>query len=145
MIRHAGPWRADRRAAAALEFALVASVFIVLVLGELEFGRLIWILQALQVTGQQTARCVAIGSSLCASPASYAVTVATARGVVGLTAANVQVTTVTGTGNAACNSPANNSMVEVRITLAFSSAAASLLPGINQNIVSLSCYPITGY
>jgi Flp pilus assembly protein TadG len=136
--------RTDRRGTAAVEFALVASVFIVLVLGELEFGRLIWILQALQVTGQQTARCVAIGSSACASAASYAVSVASAHGVVGLTNANVQVTSVTGTGHTGCNPPASNTMVQVKITLAFSSTVATLFPGLNQNLVSTSCYPLTG-
>jgi Flp pilus assembly protein TadG len=139
--------RRDRRGVAAVEFGLVASIFILLILGEFEFGRMIWILQALQVTGQQTARCVAIGSTICSSPASYAVSVASAEGVVGLTTSGVQIATVSysnATPTQACNPPSNNTMVKVTITLAFSSTVATLIPSLNQSLVSISCYPSTG-
>lgn len=136
--------RGGRSGSAAIEFALVASIFVVLTIGEIEFGRMIWVVQALQITAEQTARCVAIGSSACTAPASYAVNLASAHGVVGLAAGNVQVSDVTGSGNPACNPPGSNTMVEVKITLAFSSAVASLFPRIDQNLVSVSCYPLTG-
>jgi len=144
-IRRCGIGR-DRRGNAAIEFAVVVSVFIVLVLGELEFGRMIWVLQALQVAGQQTARCVAIGSSACTSPASYAVSIATAQGVVGLTTSGVAIDNAppSVTNATACHPPGSNVLVRVTLTLAFSSSVATLFPSINQNLVSVSCYPRTG-
>ncbi len=131
---------------AAIEFGMVASVFVLFVIGLLEFGRMIWVSQALQVVGQQTARCVAIGSSACAAPASYAVSQATTRGVVGLTTSNVAIATVSASTTPAptCLPPNSNTMVQVKITMPFSSGAASLLPGISQNLVTISCFPVSG-
>jgi len=139
--------RARRRSGAAtVEFALVVMVFLLLLLGELEFGRMIWIIQAMQVTGQQTARCVAIGSSACTSPAGYAVSLASAHGVVGLTTADVTIDNIPPavTNATACNPPGSNVLVRVTLTLAFSSTLSVLFPTIDQNLVTVSCYPVTG-
>jgi Flp pilus assembly protein TadG len=66
----------------AIEFALVAPVFLMLVFGTIEFGRLPWTQQALQQTAIAGARCVAIAqgktrTSPCASGGSYSSTTAT--------------------------------------------------------------------
>ena len=63
--------------ATAVEFAFVAPMFLMLVFGAIEFGRLLWTKQALQETAIAGARCVAIAqgsnptSSPCASSGSY--------------------------------------------------------------------------
>jgi Flp pilus assembly protein TadG len=67
----------------AVEFALVAPMFLMLVFGAIEFGRLLWTQQALQETATAAARCIAIAqgsnatSSPCASGGSYSATSAT--------------------------------------------------------------------
>lgn len=63
----------DRTGATAVEFALVASGFSVLLIGSIEVGLLLWTKNALQVTADMTARCAALGS--CSAP-SYAVSLA---------------------------------------------------------------------
>lgn len=68
--------------ATAVEFALVAPMFLMLVFGTIEFGRLLWTEQALQETAIAGARCVAIAQgsnpthSPCASSGSYSSTTA---------------------------------------------------------------------
>ncbi|HTV45630.1 MAG TPA: TadE/TadG family type IV pilus assembly protein [Stellaceae bacterium] len=71
-----------RDGATAVEFALVAPLFLALVFGTLEFGRLLWTEQALQETAIAGARCVAIAqgsnptNSPCTSGGSYSSTTA---------------------------------------------------------------------
>lgn len=71
-----------RDGATAAEFALVLPMFLMLVFGAIEFGRLLWTKEALQETAIAGARCVAIAqgsnptSSPCASSGSYSATTA---------------------------------------------------------------------
>lgn len=66
-----------RDGATAVEFALVLPMFLMLVFGAIEFGRLLWTKEALQETAIAGARCVAIAqgsnptSSPCAASGSY--------------------------------------------------------------------------
>jgi Flp pilus assembly protein TadG len=74
---------AARDGATAVEFALVLPMFLMLVFGAVEFGRLLWTKQALQETAIAGARCVAIAqgsnrtSSPCAASGSYSAANAT--------------------------------------------------------------------
>ncbi len=65
---------ADRSGAAALEFAMVGGLLVLLLLGCVEAGLMMWTGSALQSVAAQTARCTAIGS--CANPQQYAVSLA---------------------------------------------------------------------
>jgi Flp pilus assembly protein TadG len=61
---------------AAIEFALAAPLFLMLLFGTVEFGRLLWVKQALQEAAVAGARCMALaqGSILngsCTSGGSY--------------------------------------------------------------------------
>ena len=130
--------RWDRRGTTALEFALVAPALLLLLFGCIEYARLLWTAQALQLAGDQTARCVAIGGTACSAPSSYAVTAANTYGAFGLVAAGVQV------DNAGCNPASGNTTLRVKLSLAFSSPAATLIPSLARTLVSTSCYPLTG-
>ena len=55
----------------AIEFALVAPAFLALLLGTVEFGRLLWTEQALQETAIAGARCMAILQSGCTAGGRY--------------------------------------------------------------------------
>lgn len=59
-----------------IEFALTALVFFAMMLGVVEFGRVLWIANGLHYAVQQAARCGAIGSSSCSNVATYAAGVA---------------------------------------------------------------------
>lgn len=60
----------------AVEFAVIAPLLIVLTLGVMEAALLGWTQIVLQLTAAQTARCMALGTSACSNPTSYAVTMA---------------------------------------------------------------------
>ena len=53
--------------ATVVEFALVGGLFLGLILGVVEVGRLLWTLNALHYGAQQAARCAAVNSTLCGS------------------------------------------------------------------------------
>ena len=131
-----------QRGTTAIEFALVALVLMTLTFGGMEYARLFWTWQALQLAGDETARCVGIGSSDCATPSTYAVTAAANYGASGLLATNVQV--VPATSATPCNQITGNSAVSVTLSLPFTSPASTLIPGLNRTLTTTSCYPLTG-
>jgi len=55
----------SRSGASILEFALVLPVFVMLLFGIFEFGRLLWIQNALHYSVQQAARCASVNTTLC--------------------------------------------------------------------------------
>lgn len=54
-----------------VEFALVAPLFLALLFGTIEFGRVLWTQQALQQTAIAGARCMALPQTDCAAPPTY--------------------------------------------------------------------------
>jgi Flp pilus assembly pilin Flp len=68
--------RRDGRGATALEFAVVAGIFLPICLGILDAGLLLWTKGALQTTAALTARCAAIASPACTDIQQFAVTTA---------------------------------------------------------------------
>jgi Flp pilus assembly protein TadG len=70
-----GAWR-ERQGAQAIEFALVAPTLLLLILGGMEFGHLLWTLAALHMSVEQAARCGAVGICTSSTAAAYATTVA---------------------------------------------------------------------
>ena len=135
--------RLGRRGTAALEFAVAAPVLVTLMFGGMEFARLQWTWQALQLAGDQTARCVAIGGTACSSPSSYAVSTAQTYGAVGLVTAGVTIDTTT-PSSTSCIPPSGNTDERVQLSLTFTSAVGGLVPGLNRTLATLSCYPLTG-
>lgn len=135
-----------QRGTAALEFGITAPLLFALLLGGIEYSRLLWTKQALQLAGDQTARCVAIGGAACATPSSYAVSTAVSYGALGLVTSGVTVDNQppTVTLATACNPPSGNMSVRVTLSLTFSSPISALLPGLSKAVSTTSCYPLTG-
>ncbi|MFW7266931.1 TadE/TadG family type IV pilus assembly protein [Gluconacetobacter sp. Hr-1-5] len=52
----------DGRAAAVIEFAIVAGIFLMMLVGAIEMGLQWWTRDCLQMTADLTARCVAVGA-----------------------------------------------------------------------------------
>ena len=61
--------RHDRAAMVTLDFALIVVPLFMLIFGTFEFGRLLWIKQALQMTAVAGARCIGVLASSCTSGA----------------------------------------------------------------------------
>lgn len=57
----------DHAGAAAVEFALVVPVFLLMLIGIMEFGRLLWTQNALHYAVEEAARCSAIDTDVCSS------------------------------------------------------------------------------
>lgn len=135
-----------RRAVTTLEFALVAPVFMILLWGSIEFARMAWTQQALQVAGDQTARCVAIGGAACTNAVTYATGTAVDHGAFGLLGSGVQVDTVTnGTvGAGVCRPPIGNLAIRIRLSLSFTSVASTVIPVLPRILSTTSCYPTAG-
>jgi Flp pilus assembly protein TadG len=128
-----------QRGTTAIEFALVALVLMTLTFGGMEYARLFWTWQAMQLAGDETARCVGIGSSDCATPSSYAETLAASYGASGATAGPPYTTS-----SPPCNQLTGNTAAIVTLTLSFTSPAGTLIPGLNRTLTTVSCYPMTG-
>jgi Flp pilus assembly protein TadG len=66
--------RSARSGASALEFAIVAPALLLLAIGIIECGRLVWTAEALQQSASETARCMGILASGCTSGGGYSST-----------------------------------------------------------------------
>jgi Flp pilus assembly protein TadG len=75
-MTRSGNRRRGRSGSTALEFAIIASVFLPMCIGIVEGGLLLWTYGALQTTAALTARRAAIASPDCPAVPAYAVTTA---------------------------------------------------------------------
>lgn len=126
---------ACRRGATAIEFAVLAPVFLAMLLGLIEGGRLLWTQQTLQNVAHVGARCLAAGATSCATVAatrSHVVSLAADRGV-RLLAANV--TPETGVTCAGVGG-----FDRVSVQAAFDSPANGLLP-FPATVSASACFP----
>ena len=135
--------RLGARGTSTLEFAMVASLLFTLMFAGFEFARLQWTWQAMQLAGDQTARCVAIGGSACGAASSYAVSTAHTYGAAALVATGVTIDTTT-PSSTSCVPPTGNTAVRVQISLAFTSPFSTLVPAVARTLTTLSCYPLSG-
>jgi Flp pilus assembly protein TadG len=123
-------WRAliaDRRGGTAAEFAMILPALLLLLLGIVESGRLIWSQSVLHFAVENAARCASVDATKCGSVSAvqnYAIDRASG---LALTAAEVSVTTP------ACGS-------QVLATYPFQTVAGMLLP-FSITLSAQSCFP----
>jgi Flp pilus assembly protein TadG len=130
-----------RDGATAVEFALVIGPFLLILFGVIEFGRMLWTLNALQETAIAGARCMGVQNSACASGGSYSATgaasyvqqVASGWGI-GLTSANVALNNSASCGGAPGFSQAT-------ITYHFQTVVPMLTSLINDPMSVSACFP----
>ncbi|MGH7045784.1 MAG: TadE/TadG family type IV pilus assembly protein [Stellaceae bacterium] len=137
--------RADRLphasgGATAVEFALVAPMFFMLVFGTIEFGRLLWTQEALQETAIAGARCVAIAQgttqdSPCASGGTTSYVQNVAKGW-GLSLASI-------TPNTTATCGGWSGFSEMTLTSSFKSVVPELIRLSTSGITltASACYP----
>ena len=131
----------DRGGASAVEFALVIGPFVLVLFGVIEFGRLLWTLNALQETAIAGARCMGVLNSSCTSSGAYNSTssvnyvksVANGWGVT-LTAANISLNS-----SAACAGVGDFS--QVTITYTFQSVIPLISPLVSDPMSVNACFP----
>lgn len=136
----------DRRGATAVEFAMVAGPLLLLLLGTMEFGRLMWLRQALEETATAGARCMGIPQPECTAGGAY--DAATARAFILSEAAGwglkVPADGLAIDRAATCSGLPDFSTVA--ITYTFSSAVPVLAEalGVGPTIATQVCFPNQG-
>jgi Flp pilus assembly protein TadG len=129
----------DRHGTTAVEFALLAGVLLPMLFGIVGLGFLMWTHNALQTTAALTARCVAIGSSLCsANPAQFAVNTAQqwiVPGIINVEDVDIQ------TAATSCNGVAGPF---VTVAIASSFWASVMLPPLAASTLQVNtCFPVS--
>jgi Flp pilus assembly protein TadG len=126
--------------ASAIEFALVAPMFLALVFGTIEYGRLLWTKQALQQTAIAGARCMAIAQgpiqdSPCAAggTTSYIQSVASGWGL-SVPSSNIML-------SSSCGGTAGFSQVQITSTFNTPVPAIVLLAAGGTGLTATACYP----
>lgn len=136
----------DRRGATAVEFAMVAGPLLLLLFGTIEFGRLMWLRQALEETATVGARCMAIPQADCMTGTAY--DAARARSFITAEASSwglaIETDDLTISRSATCSGLPNFSTVAISYN--FSSAIPILFDalGVGPTISSQVCFPNQG-
>ena len=132
-------FRRSQDGAVAIEFAIVALLFISFVLGIFEFSRLLWVKQAVTDVAARAARCATAGDANSATACTnnpeindFAIAEAASMGI--LLVRN----DVTVGQDVQCNGYRAN---QVDITFDFISPVADLIPGLMKEISIQACYP----
>ena len=133
-------FRRSQDGAVAIEFAIVALLFISFVLGIFEFSRLLWVKQAVTDVAARAARCATAGDANSATACTnnpeindFAIAEAASMGI--LLVRN----DVTVGQDVQCNGYRAN---QVDITFDFISPVADLIPGLMKEISVQACYPV---
>jgi len=133
---------------AVIEFALLAPVFLMLLFGSIEFGRLLWTQQALQQVAIAGARCMAVAqgaiqSSTCASGGSYSA--ASTKSYIETTASgwgiSVQDADVTLDNTATCGGVTGFSQVTITNNFNTPVPQIVLLAAGGTSLTATACYP----
>ena len=116
-----------RRGNAAIEFALIAPVFLALIVGVMEVGRILWIQNTLQQAVERAARCATVNASSCGSASAVQQFAATQAAGIGVPASAFTATT-----------PACGNQVRASMSYAY---MTSLLPMPALTLSAQACFP----
>ncbi len=129
-------------ATAAIEFGFLAVPFLGLALGVYEFGRACWILEAIQESAVQGARCIGVQQSGCFSSGSYDATgtISYVRAVAGGWAVSLPSADITATQSTTCGNVAG--FAKIQISYQFTTIVSRFIPALrSQTLTASSCFP----
>jgi len=132
----------------AIEFALVAPIFMMFLFGIIEFGRLLWTGQGLQETAISGARCMAIAqgttqSSACASGGTYSSTTTNSyiQTIASGWGLSIPSSAITLNNAATCGGTAGFSQVTLTSTFVTAVPQLVLLAAGGTSLTATACYP----
>jgi Flp pilus assembly protein TadG len=133
----------SRRGVTALEFALIGNTFLVLSLGAIEYGRLMWTQAALQESVTATARCMGIQNASCASSGAVSTAAATSylQSVASSWGVTVASSAIALNANTTCGGVAGFSQVSLSYT--FVSLVPKLITALGSGLTMnfAACFP----
>lgn len=132
-----------REGNAAIEFAMVLPMFLALVFGAVEYGRLLWTEQALQEAATIGARCWAIPQSACASGGSPSATNTKSyiQQVAGNWGLSIPTSGITLNQNVSCGGAGSFSTVSITTTFTSVVPKIVLLSASGLSLNATACYP----
>ena len=135
--------RRDQCATTAVEFAICALAVVLIVVGFLEYGRLVWDFEVLQEAATEGARCMGLRAASCASGGTYSAG-NTTKYVVGLASSRgvtIKTSMVALNNAAVCGGAGGFSMVT--ITDGFTTVAPALLASLASGFTvrASACFP----
>jgi Flp pilus assembly protein TadG len=140
--------RRDRRGVTAVEFALIATPMLIMTTGTIEFGRLLWTMQAVQAVAAEAARCMSVLDTACAASGAYSesntITYITTLGSAwGLNITATELGPKTAAPDRAATIGTISGLSEVQISYPFVSPLSALLPGItgSRTIIGVAYIP----
>ncbi|MGA7260668.1 MAG: TadE family protein [Stellaceae bacterium] len=131
----------DARGTTAIEFALVAPVFLMLIFGAIEYSRLLWTLNALQQVAFDGARCMAIPQSSCAVGGSYNSTSTTTHITQTANQWGLSLQTINLSQNVSCGGVSGFSQVQVSSNFITPVPQIVLLTAAGTTLQATACYP----
>lgn len=131
----------DHRGVAAIEFAMLGGILILMCIATIEIGLLFWGQSALEAAAADTARCVAIQSPNCSSAGTYAADVAAKWMFSGVVSAK----NVTANNAAtSCNGSAGKFETVTITSSYFATWLPEVVPGLTTRTLTASaCYPVS--
>ncbi len=135
-------WLLDRSGGAAVEFSAVILTMFTLLFGVTEFGWYMWTANALQQTAIQSARCMGVVATNCASGAAYSSTntLSYVQSVASTYGVTVPTAGVTLSRAATCGGASGFSQVTINYT--FRTAVPNLITGLSSvAMTQQACFP----
>lgn len=123
------------RGGALIEFAIVAPVFLVLMMGTVEVCRLMWITQAVNELAFSAARCMAVSTN-CSTVDSIRTFAQTRASASALTITSSS--DITATANTTCRGLSSAAMVTIPVK--FASPMAGLIPIFPATVTATGCF-----
>ena len=141
MSRRSG-FLADERGGTSVEFSLIITTLFLLLFGVIEFGWYLWTANALQQTAIQTARCMGVLNTSCASGHAYSASSTTtyAQQVASAYGISLPTSGVTLSVAATCAGVADFS--QVTLSYNFQTLVPNLITGLSSvAMTSQACFP----
>lgn len=127
----------------AVEFAMVAVPFLLVLLGIFEFGRIVWTREALQMVAGEAARCMGVLNSACAVSGAYSAgqTLSHVEKEAQRLAVSLSSKSITLNANTTCSGQAGFSSVS--ITYTYKTAVPLFIKSLSKGIpiTVTSCFP----